>query len=141
MHINVGSETEPTKLQIQTESERADLIVTAPLAIHNTICHKRIEPECTQCQAHAHRQSRLKRYATCLAIAASLALCAAMAATVLPATSKHDEPGQTQDHCYNDGNPYSVGSIEKMDDGQFRECVAVSNQASQWQALNRYMLH
>ncbi|MFZ6772289.1 hypothetical protein ACO0LB_06180 [Undibacterium sp. SXout7W] len=137
MHINIGSETEPTKLQIQAEGERTDVTVTAPLAIHNTICSKKIETDCAQCQARAQKQSGLKKNAIGFVMFASLAFCAVMAATVLPASTKRQEEDKTQEHCYNDGNQYSVGSIEKMKNDEYRECVRFSENEVSWGAIRR----
>ncbi|MBC3911559.1 hypothetical protein H8L47_28745 [Undibacterium sp. NL8W] len=141
LHVNARSEFEQTELQICAENQRTDVIVTAPLAIHNTVCNKNLETICAKCHALAQKQSRLKKYATGFVMFASLAFCAVMAATVLPASTKQQYESQIQDNCYNDGNKHSVGSVEKMDDGQYKECVAVPNHAPQWRALNRYKFH
>lgn len=137
LHVNARSDFEQTELQICAESQRTDVIVTAPLTIHNTVCNKNVETSCARCQALAQKQNSLKKYATGFVMFASLAVFAGTATTVLPVSTKQQDENQSSDHCYHDDNQHSVGSVEKMDDGQFKECVTVPNQAPQWRTLNR----
>lgn len=141
LHLNACSEFEQTELQICAESQRTDLIVTAPLAIQNTVCNQNVETTCAQCQSSIPKQSWLNKYITGFVMIASIAFCAVMAATVLPASTNLQDENQALDHCYNDDNRHSIGSVEKMDDGQLKECVAVPNKAARWRALRRDRRH
>ncbi len=143
MHINVVSEAEAAKWSIQSEGEHTDIKVTAPLAIHNTIYHKKSEPECGQRNAQRQRFKLLKQRAGY--IAASLAVGGLFSGMtvflVYPLLAESEPEKVAVDHCFLDDGAHSVGSITKMTNGEYRECVRFTDQAPHWGAINRDKLH
>ena len=140
MHINVGSETEPTKLQIQTADKRADVTVTSPLAIHNTICNKKSDEDCDSCQPGLQSQTKLKRTATCALVAWAFMTCAVLITVIIPARSQTGTDAISPDHCYINGIHHSIGTVMRMQNGEYKECRQIATQAPQWGAIKRARL-
>ncbi|MFZ6732482.1 hypothetical protein ACO0LG_11210 [Undibacterium sp. Ji42W] len=140
MHINVGSETEPTKLQVQAEGERTDVTVTAPLAIHNIICNKKVIADCEHCTTKAPRPTISKHGRIYLFALCTIMLFALIEITVIPTLAEPKEENHLLDSCYIDDSQHSIGSVAKMKNGQYKECVQVIDEAPQWRAIKRERL-
>ncbi|MBC3911581.1 hypothetical protein [Undibacterium umbellatum] len=137
MHINVGSETEPTKLRIQTADKRADITVMSPLAIHNTICNKKSDDDCDNCRPRALSQNKLKRTATYALAAWAVMTCTVLMTVIIPARSQTGTDAISSDHCYINGIHHSIGTVMRMQNGEYKECRQMLEQAPQWGSIKR----
>lgn len=137
MHINVGSETEPTKLQVQAEGERTDARVTAPLAIHNIICGKKVVANCEQCSNIATRPTISKHGRIYLFTLCAIMLFALIEITIISTLAEPKEENHLLDSCYIDDSLHSIGSIAKIKNSQCKECVQVTDEAPQWHFLGQ----
>ncbi|MFZ6640774.1 hypothetical protein ACO0LL_13595 [Undibacterium sp. TC4M20W] len=60
---------------------------------------------------------------------------------VMPTLAEPKEENQLLDSCYIDDSQYSIGSVEKMKDGQYKECSVEPNQAPLWRTIKYNRLH
>ncbi|MFZ6755995.1 hypothetical protein ACO0K9_02155 [Undibacterium sp. Ji50W] len=67
----------------------------------------------------------------------AIMLFALIEITVIPLLAESKEENRLLDSCYIDDNQHSIGSIAKMKNGQYKECVQLVDRAPQWGALKR----
>ena len=105
------------------------------------ICNKKVVQDCDQCEARGVKPGISKHGRAYLIASCTVLLFALIEIAVMPTLAEPKEENHLLDSCYIDDSQHSIGSVAKMKNGQYKECVQVVDEAPQWRSIKRDRMH